>query len=380
MIAFSMTGLGSVGTNNVSSEAGQDLTFGVGTGGTAITITNSTKIVTLVSGAVASYFSSTSGNAWLNSRSAITGYAQIIYLTAGVGGQQWATGKRAGDNKFHLYDNTAGVDVQTWDFSTGDAVLRGSQTLNGHLMTLSGKNHGVGGSPSINSLLYLSGDFDPTPYSGTEAIGQHLVTRLIPPTTAQAHGVVIQPIYRKSTTGTHDLFTNLKIDQMRFDVGAGAVAECTGIWVSGPTQGTVNYSIHSANGVIKSDDTTEATASGDASIVTDGGIYAGKAIVNGGIRVVSTDTLSGAGAVSLTKDTTKLTSTGVLQSITLADGVEGQIKRIIHDVVGGSMVLTATTQTGWATAIFTNAGDSLTMEFITTHGWIVVGVYGAVVV
>jgi hypothetical protein len=94
---------------------------------------------------------------------------------------------------------------------------------------------------------------------------------------------------------------------------------------------------------------------------------------------VSTDTLSGAGAVSVTKDTTKLTSTGIGQAITLANGTDGQIKRIIHDVDGGSMVLTPATKTGWSTATFTNAGDSLTLEYVTTRGWIVMGNYLTVV-
>ena len=93
----------------------------------------------------------------------------------------------------------------------------------------------------------------------------------------------------------------------------------------------------------------------------------------------STDTRSGAGAVSVTKDTTKLTSTGVAEAITLADGVDGQIKRIIHDVDGGSMVLTPTTKTGYTTITFTNAGDAVTLEFVTTRGWIVTGSFGAVI-
>jgi len=98
-----------------------------------------------------------------------------------------------------------------------------------------------------------------------------------------------------------------------------------------------------------------------------------------GYSRVSTDTLSGAGAVSVTKDTTKLTSSGVAQAITLANGVDGQIKRIIHDVDGGSMVLTPSTKTGWSTATFTNAGDSLTLEYVSTRGWIVIGSYGTVI-
>lgn len=125
--------------------------------------------------------------------------------------------------------------------------------------------------------------------------------------------------------------------------------------------------------------TTEATIAGAGSMTTAGGIYATKAFANGGIRIVSTDTLSGAGAVSVTKDTTKLTSTGASEAITLANGTDGQMKRIIHDVDGGSMVLTPTTKTGFSTITFTNAGDAVSLEYVTTRGWIVVGSYGVTI-
>jgi hypothetical protein len=98
-----------------------------------------------------------------------------------------------------------------------------------------------------------------------------------------------------------------------------------------------------------------------------------------GSLFVSTNTLSGAGAVPITKDTTKLTSSGASQALTLANGTDGQIKRIIHDVDGGSMVLTPTTKTGFSTVTFTNAGDSVTLEYVTTRGWIVVGSYGVTI-
>lgn len=97
------------------------------------------------------------------------------------------------------------------------------------------------------------------------------------------------------------------------------------------------------------------------------------------IQVVLTDTRSGPGAVSVTADTTKVTSTGVGDALTLADGVDGQIKRIIHDVDGGSAVLTPTTKTGFTTITFTNAGDAVTLEFVTTRGWIVTGSFGVTI-
>lgn len=98
-----------------------------------------------------------------------------------------------------------------------------------------------------------------------------------------------------------------------------------------------------------------------------------------GVTIMSTDTLSGAGAISVTKDTTKFTSTGSGQALTLANGTDGQIKHIIHDVDGGSGVLTPTTKTGFSTVTFVNAGDSVSLEYVTTRGWIVIGSYGSVI-
>lgn len=97
-----------------------------------------------------------------------------------------------------------------------------------------------------------------------------------------------------------------------------------------------------------------------------------------GVTIQSTDTLSGAGAVSVTKGTTKFTSTGGAQALTLANGTDGQIKRIIHVVDGGSGVLTPTTKTGFSTITFTNPGDAVTLQYVTTQGWCIVGVFGAV--
>jgi len=92
------------------------------------------------------------------------------------------------------------------------------------------------------------------------------------------------------------------------------------------------------------------------------------------------DTLTGAGAVSITSTTTKLTTTGAAQALTLANGVDGQIKTIIHDVDGGSAVLTPTTKTGFTTITFTNAGESAMLQYVTTRGWIILSLRGAVAV
>lgn len=95
--------------------------------------------------------------------------------------------------------------------------------------------------------------------------------------------------------------------------------------------------------------------------------------------VGSTQALSGPGAANVTTETTKITSTGVLDAISLADGVNGQTKTILHDVDGGSFVLTPTTKTGWTTFTSTAAGESITLRFVTTRGWIVIGSYLGVI-
>lgn len=97
-----------------------------------------------------------------------------------------------------------------------------------------------------------------------------------------------------------------------------------------------------------------------------------------GVIVESVDTLSGAGAVSLTSTVTRLTTTGSAQALTLANGTQGQIKRIVHVVDGGSAVLTPTTKTGFTTITFTAVGESATLQYFTTVGWTIVSLNGAV--
>jgi len=99
----------------------------------------------------------------------------------------------------------------------------------------------------------------------------------------------------------------------------------------------------------------------------------------GGTLITTPNTLTGAGAISISTGTTGYISTGAAQAITLADGANGQIKTIIHTSDGGSGVLTPTTKPSTYTTItFTNLGDSVTLQFITGVGWCIIGIYGAV--
>jgi hypothetical protein len=99
----------------------------------------------------------------------------------------------------------------------------------------------------------------------------------------------------------------------------------------------------------------------------------------GGAVTTSSTTLSGAGAIPITTSLVKFTSTGGAQALTLANGSDGQRLTIVHDVDGGSGVLTPTTKTGFSTVTFTNAGDTVSLVYVTTRGWMVTGSYLATI-
>ena len=94
--------------------------------------------------------------------------------------------------------------------------------------------------------------------------------------------------------------------------------------------------------------------------------------------VLSTQSLSGAGAVDVTNTFTSLTTSGVSQALTLANGVVGELKVIVHTVDGGSALLTPTTPLGFATITFTAAGDSVTLIY-TSAGWAILASRGVTI-
>lgn len=94
--------------------------------------------------------------------------------------------------------------------------------------------------------------------------------------------------------------------------------------------------------------------------------------------VLGTQSLSGAGAVDLTNAFTSLTTSGVSQALTLANGVVGELKYIVHAVDGGSAVLTPTTKIGFSTVTFTAVGDSVTLIY-TSAGWAILASYNVTI-
>lgn len=85
------------------------------------------------------------------------------------------------------------------------------------------------------------------------------------------------------------------------------------------------------------------------------------------LNVATPDTLTGAGAVSITTPITWLVTTGA-NALTLADGQEGQHKYIIVKTDGGAGTLTPTTPAGFATLLFDTVGDSAHLLF-TNAAW-----------
>ena len=116
---------------------------------------------------------------------------------------------------------------------------------------------------------------------------------------------------------------------------------------------------------------TKNTSTG--AITTDA-IY--NATIRGGVQ-----TLSGAGAANLTDLITELTTGAGAAAVTLADGsTSGQIKIINHIVDGGgTATVTPTTFANGTTIAFDAVGESVTLVWNSTVGWVASSVNGATV-
>lgn len=96
-----------------------------------------------------------------------------------------------------------------------------------------------------------------------------------------------------------------------------------------------------------------------------------------GITIGSVTTKSGAGAIPVTHSAVKLTTTGA-NALTLANGTNGQLLTITMIADGGDGTLTPTTKTGYTTLTFGDVGDSVTLQYYTTQGWMIVANNGVV--
>jgi len=82
--------------------------------------------------------------------------------------------------------------------------------------------------------------------------------------------------------------------------------------------------------------------------------------------------------VSVATVATSFALNGV-NALTLANGTNGQIKTIVCTAVtaAGTATLTPTTCSGFTTVAFTAAGQTLTLQYFTTGGWVILSVRGA---
>lgn len=96
--------------------------------------------------------------------------------------------------------------------------------------------------------------------------------------------------------------------------------------------------------------------------------------IRGGVQ-----SLSGAGAVDLTNLITEVTTTGA-DALTLADGTtSGQIKIINMIVDGGDGTLTPATFANGTTITFDAVGESATLVWNSTVGWVATSTVGATI-
>jgi hypothetical protein len=94
-----------------------------------------------------------------------------------------------------------------------------------------------------------------------------------------------------------------------------------------------------------------------------------------GALLTSVNTLTGAGAVSLTTTTTVLDTTGA-NALTLASGATGQIKVITMRARVGDATLTPTALEGGTTLTFNSIGDTVALVYNGTK-WAIISNNGA---
>jgi hypothetical protein len=83
-------------------------------------------------------------------------------------------------------------------------------------------------------------------------------------------------------------------------------------------------------------------------------------------------TLSSGGAISITSNVTKITSPDNNGTLTIADGVDGQIKTIIMVSNTSNRTLSITSNIGHSSIAFNSAGDTATLMFQGTV-WYFIG-------
>lgn len=85
--------------------------------------------------------------------------------------------------------------------------------------------------------------------------------------------------------------------------------------------------------------------------------------------------MTAAGAVSITTSITTIASSAAI-TVTLADGIQGQIKIIVFITDVGDVTLTPATMNDGTSLVFADAGDAAILCWIGASGWQVIGAWG----
>jgi len=204
--------------------------------------------------------------------------------------------------------------------------------------------------------------------------------------TPSSGGGVLGYIQVPTSTAVRPTFVGSSTNSGIFFPGGGAVAFTLSGTESARFSGSSNLLIGgttdiTGSGGLKVFGTTASTNTTSGALIIGGGVGVAGAIFVGGIVATSSATLSGAGAIPITTSLVKFTSTAAANALTLANGVDGQRLTVVHDVKGtlGTGVITPTTKTGFSTITLTTAGDSVSLVYVTTRGWMVTGSYLATI-
>jgi hypothetical protein len=122
------------------------------------------------------------------------------------------------------------------------------------------------------------------------------------------------------------------------------------------------------------DASTDAVGIGSATPTQKLDVAGNLAVSNGTLFLSQTaQSSTGTSTTDLTKAVTELTLSSGSDAASLANGTVGQIKIITVVSGSGACVLTPATANGFTTATFNAVGDTLTVMYVATVGWSVIG-------
>jgi len=183
-----------------------------------------------------------------------------------------------------------------------------------------------------------------------------------------------------SSTGSGSVVLSTSPTLVTPTLGAALATSVNRVTITEPASGatlsianTKTLTVSNSLTLAGTDTTTMTFPSTSASIArTDAAqTFTGNQTFNGAF-IQGVQALSGAGAVNITQPVTKFTSTATGNALTLADGVEGQLKTIVYvaEAAGGDTGILTPTNLGAGTTITFNAvGDACVLQFLGSDWW-----------